>query len=463
MATNKTVDRYSDSFLLDCYMGRGGYLTGRYLVPHKRESLDDLEERAAISVYPNYVRDVVDTYSGYLWKRQPARESGDGYAAFTLNADGAGHSLDYVLQTDQLIAMVLGSVWLIVDRAPVIPQTRAQQPAPYLAMRLPGQVARYKLDSNGQLESITFREVADGAETTPSFGLGMLQSLASLVGLGAMRYRTFTRTGWKISLDEAGYLVTAQGEHKLGRVPVVRLNSTVPLLPGQLRADPWAFGISQLNWSLYNLESEKRTLFRKQTFSILTIPIVDGDEAEKLKDLTLGTDNALTYNPTGGGKPGYIAPPADPIDQYQKEVDATITGIYKAANLEFIAGVHASAVAMSFQFQKANSSMGLVAAQCEAAEREIAQIVAAWEGEQTGTISYPRDFNLTDLSTDLQTALTATTLKISPTFEKELKKRTARQVLGHGVPAATMGIIDSEIDQATDPYGDRMQQQAGGA
>jgi len=463
MALPQFVDRYSDTFLLDCYTGRGGYLTGAYLIPHEREMQDDLNRRAAYSIYPNYVADVVGTYSGYLWKRQPARESGDGYTAFCANADGQGHSLDYVLQNNQLLAMVLGSVWLIVDRAPIVPQTKAQQPKPYIVMRLPSQVAHYKLDGNGVLESITFREASEGIETTPSFGLAMLQSLSSLVGLGKTQYRTFTRMGWKISLDAGGMLVIAQGEHGLGRVPVVRLNSTVPLLPAQMRADPWAFGISQLNWSLYNQESEKRTLFRKQTFSILTIPVADTDEAEKLRDLTIGTDNALTYNPAGGGKPGYVAPADGPIQQYREDSNETIVRIYKAANLEFVAGVASSGTALSFQFQKANATMGAMAVQAEAAEREISQIVAAWEGEQPGNIAYPRDFNLTDLAADLKVAMEAKTMGISPTFDRELKKRTARQVLGHGVPAKTIGIIDGEIDVGQDPYGDRLAAQAQGA
>lgn len=453
------IDRFSDTFLLDSYTGKGGYLTGQYLIPHKRELPEDVAERAAYSVYPNYVADIVGTYSGYLWKQTPARESGDGYAAFVANADGAGHGLDYVLQNHQILAMVLGTVWLIVDRAPLIPQTRAQQPAPYLAMRLPGQVVKYELDGQGRLDAITFREVVQMGDIMPWNGTSIMQAM--LNWLGKVQYRTYTKEGWKISADMAGRMVVAQGEHKLGRVPVVRLNSVAPLLPTQLRADPWAFAAIQLNWSLYNIESEKRTLFRKQTFSLLTIPVADVDEAERLRDLTIGTDNALSYNPAGGGKPDYIAPPDGPMNLYLQDAATTVTAIYKAANLEFISGVASSGVALGFQFQKANSSMGLMAGQCEAAEREIEAIIAAWNGEQPGNVTYPRDFNLTDLASDLKTALDAVTLDISPTFNAELKKRTARKVLGHGVPTATLNIIDDEITAAGDPYGDRLAQQAG--
>ena len=459
MALRQQVDRTSDTFLMDCYTGKGGFLTGQYLIPHLREDTDTLNERAAYSVYTNYVADVVQTYSGYLWKKSPSRETGDGYAAFSANADGLGNSLDYVMQNQQLLAMVLGTVWLIVDRAPVLPQNKAQQPLPYIAMRMPTQVVSYSIDGLGQLNSITFREVVQEGDISPWFGLSVIQSMMAMIG--KQQFRHYDRQGWKISLDQAGRLPIAQGEHKLGRVPVVRLNSTVPLLPTQQRADPCAFGTCQLNWNLYNLESEKRTLFRKQTFSILTIPVKDSQEAEQLKNMTIGTDNALTYNPEGGGKPAYIAPADGPITQYMNDIEKAVVAIYKSANLEFISGVASSGTALSFQFQKANARMGVVAGQCEGAEREIAQIVAAWNGEQTGHIAYSRDFNLTDLATDLKTAMDAKTMDISETFNKELDKRTARQVLGHGVTAAVMNTIDGEIEAGGDPYGDRLAQEAG--
>lgn len=461
-----TINRCSDTFLLDSYTGKGGYLTGDYLVPHAREDGEALKERGAVAIYPNYTADIVNTYQGYLWKKTPSRDAGDGYNRFLRNADGAGNSLDYCLSGWQTLSMIVGTVWIIVDRPQGQPPTRAQQPAPYVALRMPGQVVDCRWDAFGVLESITFVEsdMASASALAPAGGPPQtwLGSLVSWAGLGGeRRYRHFDRQGWRVSLDAAGKAVLAQGGHGLGLVPVVPLHSSRLLLPGQTRADPWAFGTIQLNWGLYNQVSEKRTLFRKQAFSLLTIPVVDDADAERLKDLTLGTDNALTYNPQGGGQPAYISPQDGPVKNYQADNADLVVQIYKQANLEFIAGVAASGVSLSFQFQKANASMGGLAEQGESCEQGIMRIVSAWEGEQPGRLAYNREFSLADLKTDLAAALDATNLQVSPTFEKELKKKVARSYLGRDASPQTLAEIDAEIDASGDPYGDRLAQQAG--
>lgn len=463
MAVNRptTVDRYTDPFLIDCYTGKGGYLTGRYLLPHKREEDDKFDRRAGLAIYPNYTRKVVDIFSGFLWKKPPTRESADSYTRFLPNADGCGHGLDYCLQTWQLLAMLLGTSYILVDRASVQAQTRADQPDPYVALRLPGQVVRSRIEPNGVLSSITFRE-QDGVNTvTLPFGSTGIQP--AQYSLGKQVYRTYRTDGWMLSEDFEGKKIIAQGEYSLGRVPVVRLHSTLPLLTTQLRADPWAFDLCQLNWDLYNQRSEMRELFRDQTFSILTLPVSSEDEAQRLANLKIGTDNALTYNPAGGGRPGYVAPPPDPISLYLDAIAKTVEMIYQQANLEFVGGVQRTGVALAFQFQQANQQLGIMSSLLESAEQEIAQLVAAWNGETAvGKVTYPRDFNLTDLAAELETAVEAMSLRISPTFDQELKMRIARNVLGHGVTSATLQAIDDEIHAQDDPYKDRIAQEAGG-
>lgn len=435
-----SVDRSSDTFLLDAYAGKGGFLSGKYLVRHGRETDDKYQERQALAEYPNYVRKIVNIYSGFLFQRQPGREASDQYARFAANADGAGTAIDMAMLHYQRLAMLVGTVYLIVDKPAQAARTRADEGSPYLAMRLPGEVTDSKMDAMGRLTRITFVESAGGKP----------------------QYRTFTTEGWTLHKEADGSGVIASGRYALGRVPVVRLHSTIPLRATDLRATGWCHDIAQANWSLYNQLSEMRELFRKQTFSILTLPVVDADEAQRLRDLTISTENALTFNPSGGGEPAYIAPPADPVKLYLEAIAKTVERIYELANLEFIGGVHTSGVAMAYQFQQANQSMVDMAMLTERAEIDIAGLVSAWMGEEwSGVIAYPRDFNLSNLAAELKDAMDAETLGISPTFDRELKKRLARRMLGHNVSQATMESIDREIESGADPYGDRIQKEAG--
>jgi len=434
------LDRTSDQFLLDAYTGKGGFATGEYLVAHLRESVEKHDRRKELAVYPNYCRKIVDVFMGFLWKQGPAREADDLYSQFAENADGAGTKLNTLLFTYQRLAMITGTVFVIIDKPATQGPTAATQALPYLALRCKDQLIAEEKDTAGNWLSVTFSEELNGKT----------------------RYRTFTQTGWRLTEDANGDNLIEQGEHNLGRVPVVRLHNAKPLDPTATSADSFFYDLAGLCWKLYNLDSEKRELFRAQTFAILALPVGDDAEREKLKDLTIGTENALTYNPTGGGKPEFIAPPPDPIQLYQAEIESVVTEIYRVANLEFVGGVQQSGVALSFHFQEANSALAGMAEMCEMAENEIADIVYLWQGREfSGNIAYASDFNMTDLQQAINTAMDAVNLQMGTEFDKAIKKRLAKQILGNDAAPSVLEAIDAEIDAQGDTYGDRIAQQAG--
>lgn len=439
-------DRNTDSFFMDAYSGEGGFLYGWYLPQHPMEDDEDYLTRQRMSVYPNYVKKIVGGYSGYLWQRPPLRESSDLYAQFVANADGRGTALNVLLQQYQRLAMVVGTVWAIVDTPKGMPTSRADQKMPYLCLRLSSERLDTQQDSAGRITSITF------AEPAPD-GTGTL-------------HRTFALDGWQLKSPDGQ--IVAQGSYQFGRVPVVPVHSQAPLLQRDLTAQPWAFDIIQQNWRVYRLRSEMDWLFSQQAFAMLYFPEGDPQQRERLRKegLVVGANTALIYDPTSGGRPGYAAPPPDPIKSYQTEIEAAIGGIYEAANLEYVAGstIRQTATTTGFYFQQTNCALADMAVQLERTEREIAWLVHAWAGQigQESLIAYGRDFNIVNLQDELKQAMDALSMQISPTFDQQVKKNAARKVLGHGVSQKVMEEVDKEIESGTDPYGDRIQQQAGG-
>lgn len=434
------INRTSDQFLLDAYSGQGGFANGDYLVAHPRESEAKLNSRKELAVYPNFTRKIVDVFMGFLWKQAPSRETDDLYVTFSGNADGAGGKLDTVLSSYQRLAMILGTVYVIVDKPKQQGTTRADQAMPYLALRLKSQLVAETKNAAGVWQSVTFSEV-DNGETV---------------------YRTFTMEGWKLCKNQDGSELIDQGEYKLKRVPVVRLHIAKPLNPTDSSSQSWVYDLAQLNWDLFNLRSELRELLRSQTFSILAFPVADDAERERLKDMTVGTENALTYNPAGGGQPSFIAPSADPVKLYMEQIADTVEDIYRIANLEFVGGVQQSGIATSFHFQEANSNLRGMAESGESAETEIASLVYLWQDKEfSGNIAYANDFNLSDVAGAISTAMDSVTLGMGSEFDKTIKKRLAKQILGNDTAPSTMTAIDKEIDSMGDTYGDRLAKQAG--
>lgn len=447
-----TTTTYSgDAFRESAYTGEGGFANGDYLVQHTREEDTHFENRQTLAVYPNYVRKVVDSYLGTLMTGTVNR-TGEAAAwlAYQANADGAGAPVDRLMNRAELLAMLHGTVYLCVDRPQGGAQSRADesQLVPYVVIRTPDEIeGAPTLDARGRISRITFREQLAGKTV----------------------YRIWTLAGWTLSTDKEGQDVVSldgvpqTGTYNFGRVPVVRLHSTDPLKPNVVRATPWANGLIRLNFDLFNLWSEHRNLLRSQGFSIFTIPVADRDEAEKLQDVTVGPHNALTYNPLGGGQPGYVGPPDGPAQAFERKIADCVQRIYELANLEFVGGVQQSGVALAFHFQSANRTLANMAEQLDRTEMEIAALVCAWNGETwDGHIAYPKSFDLVDLAERLQIGMDALTLGLGDEFARALRKGLARQVLGDTVAPETLQRIDDEIDAGGDPYSDRVTKETGG-
>jgi hypothetical protein len=453
--TTYNFNRDSEKFLLDSYTGKGGYLpasynnsvnaNGSYLLRHPRETDTKYANRCQAAVYPNYIKKIINAVIGFLWKNEPIRDADDDlYQSFLKNANGGGKSLNYLLTSYQRLALIIGTVYIIVDKPNVLATSRADERLPYITMRKPSQVIEDEHDEYGQLTYICFSEENEEDKIV---------------------YRHFYTDSWKLTNDEAGNDIIASGQYKLGRVPVVKLHATPPLFECEEQSDSWAFDLAQINWELFNVRSELRELERGQTFSILKLPISNEQERQSLREsgVTISTENALLYDPNGGGDVGYIAPPAEPAQHYIGRIADLIVEIYKLANLEFVGGVQQSSESRQFNFQATNSTLAIMADMCEQAEREIANLVMLWMGktEFTGNIAYPREFNFVDVKQTIDTAIDAVSLDISPTFDKAIKKQVAHKLLSTDVSATVMQAIDDEIDADGDIYNDRIKTAAG--
>ena len=443
MAIAKTIyiDKSSDKFLLDAYNGTGGFKFGYYLVPHGREDEDDFKTRQTLAIYPNYCRKLVGVLMGFLTKDAPSREDmSDLYAQFVSNADGQGKELDAVLFVYQRLAMILGTVYIIVDKPTTQGDTKATEAMPYLAMRKRNQLVHECKDACGVWDSVTFCEEVSGKT----------------------QYRTFTKTGWQITEHENGSGVLSQGTYNLGEVPVVPLHIAEPLEPTDSECTSFYYDIAQRVWELYNVLSEMRDQERQQAFAILTMPYTDPSELEKLKDITIGTKNGLPYNANGGGQPAFIAPPPDPLQHFTARIESIKADIFSLASLEFIGNVQPSGEALSWHFTQTNSALNSMAKGFENAENHICRLVHKWQGQTPqGKISYPNNFNIADVKKALEIAMDSINLNLGPVFNRTVKKLAARQVLQNDVSAQTLADIEADIDANGDIYGDRLQQQAG--
>lgn len=415
-------------FYIDSYTGKGGFEDGSYLIKYPRESDDKFKRRKELAVYPNYVKKIVDTYISHLFKQSPIRETTPEYEDFIQNVDKQGTYIDDFMRKAAKLSLIFGTVLVVIDRPRGKARTRLEEKQkgllPYAVIRLPYEVEDIQLDKYGNISKIVFKE----------------NNL----------FRSFTERDWIISKDKEGKQIIDSGSHELGIVPVVPVRWTDTVLPFDVFSPSFIQDIAQINFDLYNAISELREILRNITFPVLTLPIRDETTANQLSNLTIGTENFIPYNPEGGGKPDFIAPPPEPAKIYLEYINFLISQMYKIVNLEFALGSQsgASGVALDFEFQQVNSLMAGMALHLEQAEYKIADIVARWNGETgfNGKIEYDKDFSFKDLERELKNTMDALSLQISQTFDAELKKKIAREMLGDYVDEITLERIDKEVD-----------------
>ena len=296
---------------------------------------------------------------------------------------------------------------------------------PYLLSVEPADVTGWKLDNEGRIIRFEYKE-----------------SIIDDNGGTKIIYHEWTDTDWKIR--DKGKGVIAEGEHNLGRVPVVqwfgRSTKKTTVLP-----HPEFYSLAQKNYRLYHLDSLLTQILNSQTFSTLTMP-----SDESVEDLTLGVNNVLLYPSESSHPPAYIAPDKGPAEIIMKEKDSEIKEMYRIGGVDSVVGVQQekSGVAKQWAFKRTNQRLANFAVQCENAEKAIIELYELWTNEHLSyKCEYPRDFDINDVADVLSQGQQALDLGFkSKTYYAEVVKR----VLDGYMPNIDDKVYDDIIKEIED-------------
>ena len=424
--------------LRDAYFGSGGFETGAYLSKHKRESEEDYTFRRNNAYYLNYFAPIVNALVDPIFKKNPLRDY-HGSAeriikSFSLDADAAGTNIQIFIKRAAVMAKVYGISFIVVDNARNV-DSRSQQEMlqrrqfPYVYVLEPDNLEEYGIDKTGDLEYIKFKEIAHIESGTIQY-----------------RYVYFDRTSWKIWGDG---IALQQGTHNLGRVPVVPLFSRM-LEQKTMRPTPELLPIARTAKALYNHCSWLGEILRNQTFPLLTIPSLDA------KDLVIGTNNALGYNPDYSHEPNFIAPPSDPATILQNQIASLVQEMYRMANLSFIISTtqnNNSGIARQWEFERTNQQLANFAAQCAHAETAVMNLVAQWVNEDiTYTVAYPDNFGIVDVTEELTQAQAVLDMGLGDGLREEVLKK----VMAAYCPDMPDERFDELVEQLQKQTNDKM-------
>lgn len=431
---NDLMDINDYKFLLDAYNGSGGFKDGSYLVSHPRETSEKYNKRKELAYYLNYVAAVINSHVNPVFRKEPEREwkDNDLFSTFTTDTDTLGTSLNRFMKRAGLIAKIDAVAFIVIDNVAEQPGNMAdvisQRALPYAYIVKPSQVKDYKTNKAGRLTEFTYEVATDANKNNQ-----------------ATETWTWTTTTWTCQYANGE---KKEGLHQLKRLPVVPFYAR-PYEPGDVLPQSEFYNIAKTNKRLFNLCSEIDELIRNQAFNILTYPASEGQTQDEVKEVTVGTENVMSYDGTLKGKPEFIAPSADPLQQLRDERKDLIEEIYRMAELSHVTGVEtkSSGVAKQWDFNQTNQVLSDFALNAEEAEREVAKIFELWTNTTVSYYcKYSDDFGIVDVAAALDEVSKALDLNIGGKFNVEAKKKAVAIYL-NDLPEDRYDAVVDDIDE----------------
>jgi hypothetical protein len=395
------------------YEGMG---VSEFLYKHVRESTESIQERRKRSYYLNYVEQVVNIYSGFLYRQPITRKlevesDADIEELFDMvmyDIDRAKTSVDDFFKEVCIWNLVYGTQFILVDMPQEVPDDlksqKEQRAIPFCIRLCPERVINWALDDKNEFLWVRVQE-PDEPVTDP-FSSEIIAPTSEVE-----IYTTWTRKEWirhkittksklkntyDVEVEEVG-----RGVHDLGVVPIVAVKS-------REYSKSCVLGLSFVHdivftaMTILNVSSLMDEELYQKTMTILVAKRSAQDEPT----IELGSSNFLEY--TGDTAPDFISPSLEPGDFFLKTIEALSKEIFRMAKLSGGVAVleeAMSGIAHAYLFNETNQSLADQADVLEKAEKRVFEIMATWMDVYDDTnisIKYPDDFGIINVSDELE-------------------------------------------------------------
>jgi hypothetical protein len=431
--------------LLDAFEGSGGFLDGSYLWEYPREDSSAYATRKAQARYHNYVESLVDIYVRFLFTQGVQRQSNDPELnAWLENVDGRQTKMDDLLKQLVSVSLLHGHGGVLVDKTADEPtgQTKADDKARVIASVFTALAIGDWRFTDGTLSAVKLFEAAPENAITDELPTGD----------DARQYLLIAADGWA-RFNADGELV-AGAEVDLGMVPLVVLRpkpSYTSLMTGRQLMN------ANVVKAMQNRASEEDEVIRSQAFSVLTVSVPEGGNVEDAKSAlgnTIGTAKALVVK----GDIDFKTPDQSVPGAIRENIAYLVQELYRAAHVRLNkpTGDAESGESIRLQYTELNEMLQGMAKALSACERQIVRARYAWT-EATPELAdaafekaqyeatYPTEFFLDALMSDLEAWGEAIRMNLGATMTKRIKRRAVRR-LDPDIPEQELKQIDDEIE-----------------
>ena len=435
-------------YLYRSYLGGDKYRAGEYLTHYIGEESgpgDQYRKRLAATPLDNHVQTTVDIYRSFLFREYPERIIGK-LADNPLvedwldDTDQTGQSMDSFLKSANDLAMVLGNVWILVDKPSYKVQTQAEAEAlgirAYACVYTPQNVLDWETKRNiaGKLKLTYIKVIEHENDETMTITLWTPDMVVKHV----------------IAKDSNGkpneVVGMEQYDNPLGYVPFINhapIKSPVNGIGQSLVSD-----VADNQRYIYNLLSELEQSIRISGHpSLVKTPSTTASAGA-------GSIITVTEDTDPGLRPYLLQPTSASIDGILNTIDKVIEGIQRmthTAAVQATRGAPMSGIALQTERQLLNAKLGDIADTIQETEIALWKIWLDWQAlimPEEFEICYETTFDLRDHHSEIELYRKALELVPTPAFRRALYTEIAKMTVDEDMleeVLAEIGIANVEI------------------
>lgn len=451
-------------FLMASYEGTKELVEKGYLERNERESRENYDRRKREAHGFDYSKSIVDLFNFYLFKKPVKRDlkllnEDPQWLMFFEDCNLIGDSFDDFLTEQGRYASIEGHVGIMVDRPSTQYATLQEEldakVYPYVAPYRPTAILdwEYERDENNR-PHLTYIKLLDDDGQYRLWWRGVWEIWELPVGEeDDLKIASHTPS------EKANAVLINKGEYSLPEIPFVWLQN--------MKGKKAPIGVSdihevaRLDVSILRNISQGEEVINYAAFPMMRKPRREskpGSVSEPGND-DVSVQVILEFDPENpNSKPDWLeAAVNEPIQAILRWISKKVEEIYRAVNAGGMASTEISTtaksgVALKTEFQLLNSTLVRKAKNLEKTERQIIKYWLAWQQVENYfkeiTIERSRTYDVEDLASDLENALTASIIVKSPSFNARLQKNVVRQMLP-AVGEDELLLIDEEIDFAS--------------
>ena len=429
------------------YIGGELYKDGNYLTQYIGENQQPgnaYGRRIDSTPLDNHVQTTIDIYRSFLFRTLPKRDLGllinnPLVEQWLEDTDQDGQDLDSFLKTANDLAMVMGSCWILVDKASYKVETEAEAIAlgirAYAATYTPQNVLDWSYQRNiagkPTLEYIKVKESENDTHVTFT------------------AWTAETVTKYNVHKDSDGTLLEVHSfeeyENPLGYVPFVfhaPLKAPIKGVGFSLVSD-----VANQQRFIYNCYSEIEQHLRIASHPTLVKPT--GVDAVAGAGAILNLDESVD----AGLKPYLLSPTLSTTDSILRSIDKSVEAIQRmthTSSVQATMGTPMSGVALQTERQMLNAKLGDIADTLRETELLMWGIWLDWQDlnyPAEFSIEYPDTFDMRDEHLELDFLMkTRSSGVTNAMFQHEVSKQIVALTVDDAVLQSKI-FADMETDE----------------